>query len=158
MKIEWTSERVIFSEIDEFIADALRKIPICAASCEDKAIARLYPAPTDGADEDADEDWREHVVPGLSELFQTHMDVVIKDLGVMREEDESFTLTFPTGHARAWMHTLNQARLTIGALHDITEDDMEGRTKDLGSEKSYALFQIEIYGFILSLILQHTEL
>lgn len=158
MKIEWTPERIIFSEIDAFIADALRQIPICASSCEDKAIARIYPTPTGGVDEDADEDWREHVVPGLSELFQTHIDVVLKDLEGLREEDESFTLTFSTEHARAWMHTLNQARLALGALHDITEDDMEGRTKERDAEKSYALFQIEIYGFILSLMLQHTEL
>lgn len=158
MRIEWSSEQVIFSEIDAFIADALRQIPICASSCEDKAIARLYPAPTGGVDEDADEDWREHVVPGLNELFQSHIGVVVKDLAEMREEGESFTLTFPAGHTRAWMHTLNQARLALGALHDITEADMEGRTKVADVEKSYALFQIEIYGFILSLMLQHTEL
>lgn len=158
MKIEWSPERIIFSEVDEIIADALRKIPACADAREDKVIARIFPTPTAGADEDADDDWRENVMPGLGELFQTHIDVVTKDLAAMQTEDEFSTLTFPAEHVRDWMHTLNQARLALGALHDVTEDDIEGRTKDHDVEKSYALFQIEIYGFILALMLQHTEL
>lgn len=158
MKIEWTQERVVFSEIDEFMLEVLQKIPLNAAALEDKVISRIYPTLTDGADEDADEDWREHVMPGLSELFQTHMDVVIKDLKQLDKEGEISTLSFPATHVRAWMHTLNQARLALGALHDVTEDDIEGRVKEHAGEKSMALFQIEIYGLILSLMLQHTEL
>ncbi len=163
MKIEWTEEHVVFSEIDDFMLDVLQKIPLNAAALDDKVISRIYPTLTDGVDEDADEDWREHVMPGLSELFQTHMDVVIKDLKQIEKEGdekegEISTLTFPASHVRSWMHTLNQARLALGALHDVTEDDIEGRKKDHAGEKSFALFQIEIYGLILSLMLQHTEL
>ena len=158
MNVEWTAQHVVFSEMDDFMADALRKIPVSAGACEDEVIARIFPLLTDGADDDADEDWREHVVPGLNELFQSHLDVVSLDLTRMQTDGDVSTLAFPTTHARAWMHALNQARLALGALHDVTEDDMEGRAKNRGIEKAYALFQIEIYGFILSLMLHHAEL
>ncbi len=157
MNIVWGAKSIIFSELDELIASLLRQLADCAETDDDAARARIYSSPTRGADEEMDDEWREHVEPGLRELFATHTDLVRADLATLTD-DEHATLTVPTRHAPAWIHTLNQARLALAARHGITEADMEGERPPKTHDTAFALLQIEIYGAILGLMLQHTEI
>ena len=157
MNIVWSTKTIIFSELDPLIATLLRQLADCAEADDDAARDRIYSTPTRGADEEMDDEWREHVEPGLRELFTTHTDLVRADLATLTDE-ENATLTVPTAHAPAWVHTLNQARLALAARHDIAEADMEGERAPKDPDAAFALLQIEIYGAILSLLLQHTEI
>jgi hypothetical protein len=47
------------------------------------------------------------------------------------------------------MSAVNQARLILGELHHVTEDDMDSADLDLRRPKDHALFQIHILGFLL---------
>lgn len=154
-----TDDGWVFEDIDPFIGDLLRALPKCAEADSDSVRSRIFPAPTGGSDPAEDQDWREHVEPGLRELFQSHLDVVAADLATMRDEGQTWRLNVSAAHGPAWLHTLNQARLALGALHGVTEDDTSGRRrKRPTSEKAFALMQIDFYGMIQSLLLAQTEL
>ena len=147
-----------FGQMNPFEADLLRMLPGCAVVDDDKAGQRIFSSVTAGADEEMDAEWKENVEPDLRELFQSHLDVVVGDLAGMKTQDGMASMQFPAAHARAWIHTLNQARLALAARHDFTEDHIEGRRKVRKEDKVFALMQIDIYGTLLSLLLRHTEI
>lgn len=153
-----SEEGWLFEEIDPLIGKLLRGLPACAAADDDVSRRRIFSSPTAGADPEADEEWRENVVPEMRELFQSHVDVVAADLAAMRERRGSFTFNIPIENARAWIHTLNQARLALGAKHGVTDDDTAGRRKRHSSAKAFALMQIDFYAMLMSLLLGRTEL
>ena len=165
MEIRNSEEGWEFAGIDPFILELLRALPSCATTEDDAARKRLFSAPTGGADADADADadWREYVEPELAALFQSHLDIVSGDLAAITETEEGALLRIPAAHARAWIHTFNQARLALGARHDVTEDDTSGRRdvfgdKEPDAQKAFALMQIDFYAWLLSLLLSRTEL
>jgi hypothetical protein len=159
MEIHANDEGWEFSEMDPFALMLLRVLPECAAPDDDAARKRIFSAPTGGrdADDEANDEWREYVEPDLRELFKSHTDVVAADLAAMEGKGEAPVLCIPADHARAWIHTLNQARLALGARHDVTEEDTAGRTQPSG-EKAFALMQIDFYASLLGLFLSRTEL
>jgi hypothetical protein len=158
MQIRREEEAWNFEEMDPFVAELLRELPGSAVPDDDKSRQRVFTSPTAGADEEADEEWRENVEPELRELFQSHVDVVVGDLAGMKTDRETSSLRIPDANSRAWIHTLNQARLALGAKHGVTDADTAGRRKNRQPAKAYALLQIDFYGMLLSLLLRHTEL
>ena len=158
MEVHRNEEGWHFEEMDSFVADLLRELPGCAVLDDDKATERIFSSPTHGEDKEADQEWRENVEPEMRELFQSHIDVVVGDLARMKVEGENSSIRIPKENVRAWIHTLNQARLALGAKHGITENDVEGRRKPRTNAKTFALMQIDFYGMLLSVLLRHTEL
>ena len=157
MEILANEDGWVFDDMDPFIVELLRGLPACAAPDDDAARRRIFTAPTGGRDEEADSDWRENVEPELRELFKTHVDVVAADLATIRQAGEIFSLSIPLANGRAWVHSLNQARLALGARHGVTDDDTAGRSRHSGA-KGFAIMQIDFYGMLLSLLLGRTEL
>ena len=160
MEIQSSDEGWVFSEMDPFIAELFRILPASAAPDDDASRKRIFSAPTRGRDAAAanlNRDWSEYVEPDLRELFKTHVDIVAADLARMKGGEESSTLGIPVKNARAWIHTLNQARLALGARHGVTDDDTAGRRRPRGP-KAFAIMQIDFYGMLLSALLEHTEL
>jgi hypothetical protein len=158
MHVHRDEEAWHFEGMDPFVVELLRELPGCAMMDDDKARRRICSSPTHGADQEADQEWRENVEPELRELFQSHVDVVVSDLAAMKTEGESSSIQIPAANARAWVHTLNQARLALGAKHDFTESELQGRRKARTNAKLFAVMQIDFYGMLLSLLLRHTEL
>jgi len=157
MEIRANEDGWVFDDMDPFIVELLHQLPACAAPDDDAARRRIFTTPSGGRDEEADSDWRENVEPGLRELFKTHVDVVTADLTAFRRAGEVFSLNIPLANGRAWVHTLNQARLALGARHGITDDDTAGRSRHSGA-KGFAIMQIDFYGMLLGLLLSRTEL
>jgi hypothetical protein len=158
MNFLWDEGDVVFGELDEFWSELFRRLPESAATIDEPVRKRLFGGPTGGKDPDADAEWKEVVEPELDELFQSHVEVVAADLENMREIEGEMTLRVPAEHIRAWIHTLNQARLAIGARNGVTEEDMEGRRAFDSQEKGFAMLQIEVYGVVLGFLLRHSEL
>ena len=158
MNFQWEDGSVVFGELDEFWTELLRRLPESAAVYDEPAQRRLFGGPTAGNDPESDAEWKEVVEPELRELFESHIEVVERDLQNILEIDGDTSLRVPADHLRAWVHTLNQARLAIGARNGITEDDMEGRRAFDTQEKGFAMLQIEVYGLVLGFLLRHVEL
>lgn len=144
-------------EIDPFFAMLIRELPGIACSDDEKTEARIYQSPTNGADEDADSEWKDSVEPELRELFSSALDLVVENLAAMKEtEDAALVLQIPASHVDAWMHTLNRARLSLAAQWDIDEHDMDGSQPSRNSdpERSMALIKIEVYGMLLEFLVR----
>jgi hypothetical protein len=157
MQIRWEKAGWHLEEMDPIVLKLLREVPACAMLEDDAARARVFSSPTHGADPDADQDWREHVVPELAACFRSHVDIVAADLERVKTREGTASLQIPARHCRAWIHTLNQARLALAAKHDVTEEDIEGRRRSRSNARGYALLQIEFYGMLLGMILARTE-
>ncbi len=157
MEVRTTDDGWVFEDMDPLIVDLLRELPACAATDDDAARKRIFGSLTGGADPQADSEWAEEIEPELHELFQSHLDIVSSDIATIHREGDEFTLKLGLENARAWVHTLNQARLALGARHGVTEDDTAGRRRHSGA-KRFAIMQIDFYGMLLSLLLPRTEI
>jgi hypothetical protein len=154
MRIERVDAKTIkLGPLDLLSCEFLHQIRT-AADPGDNEVARqrLFPTPTNGRFPDLDKDWLEFVEPELTELFMSSLQVVDHDLkGFPAEslEELGYTLRIPVSHLPAWIHALNQARLTLAARHDFTEADMNGEIPIDGDDRSIALFQEHFYGYII---------
>jgi len=157
MEIQIGEEGWVFADMEPLIVELLRGLPACADPDDEASRRRIFSTPTAGADAEADREWREEVEPEMRELFQTHVDVVAADLAAMLQKGDTFTLTIPEKNARAWIHTLNQARLALGARHGVTDDDTAGHRRPRGA-KAFAIMQIDFYAMLLSTLLDRTEI
>lgn len=157
MEIQVSERGWLFAEMESLIVELLRGLPACADPDDEASRRRIFSSPTGGADAKADREWREEIEPEMRELFQSHVDVVVADVAGIQQEGDSFALTIPAKNARAWIHTLNQARLALGARHGVTDDDTAGRRRPRGP-KAFAIMQIDFYGMLLSALLERTEL
>ena len=157
MEVQITETGWVFADMEPLIVELLRGLPACADPDDEASRKRIFSAPTAGADPVADREWREEVEPEMCELFQTHVDVVAADLAAIRQNGDTFTLAISAENSRAWIHTLNQARLALGARHGITDDDTAGRRRHRGA-KAFAIMQIDFYGMLLGMLLERTEL
>ena len=157
MEIQITEAGWVFADIEPLIVELLRGLPACADPDDEASRKRIFSTPTGGDDPQADSEWREEVEPEMSELFQTHVDLVAADLAAIQQNGDVFTLGIPAGNSRAWIHTLNQARLALGARHGITDEDTAGLRRHRGA-KAFAIMQIDFYGMLLSMLLERTEL
>ena len=157
MEIQVSERGWLFAEMEALIVELLRGLAACADPDDEASRHRIFSSPTGGADAKADREWREEIEPEMRELFQSHVDVVAADVAAIQQEGDSFALAIPAKNARAWIHTLNQARLALGARHGVTDDDTAGRRRPRGP-KAFAIMQIDFYGMLLSALLEHTEL
>lgn len=148
---------VALGEIDEFAALLIRELPGIASSSDERSDARIFQSPTAGKNEEIDEEWKEDVEPELRELFADAMDLVIEDLAKLKTSDlVELELHIPAKHVDAWIHTLNRARLILGAQWEVTEDDMSYRTLSadvsVDPERPLAILKIDFYGMLLSFL------
>lgn len=151
---------IVLEEIDSLLADLLQKIPPSTdPNGSEAALARLFPAPTEGREPSADEDWQEYVEPELRELFRDAVGVVRADLKslVPRPKGHLVLLQLPVAHLEAWIHALNQARLALTARYDFSAQELEQEIPMEGGERALVLFQIHFYGLLQEFFLRQLE-
>jgi hypothetical protein len=147
------------SEIDPFLAELLRQIPVSASPDGISAAEeRLFSRPAAAGEEEACAEWKLYVEPELRRLFQTATETVLADLDPLDGSEKSLanrTLRIPASHADAWLSALNQARLVIAAKNDFTEKELSDQYRSpIGSRRDLSLFQINFYGFLQEFILR----
>ncbi len=98
-------------------------------------------------------DWHETVDPDLHHLLETSVATVTRDLTGLDGE----TLEFAGEHLTAWMSALNQARLVLGELHQVTENDMARTELDVSQPRDKALAQIHVLGYLLQSLVEQAE-
>ena len=137
----------------------LQIVPSAQATDDPAAQRRLYSSPTEGREQEFEQDWKNYVVPDLRNIFRSAQEIVEGDLAGFEpdESDESSTLRIPVKNLEAWIHTLNQARLAISARYDFTERDMERSLSMSGDARGLALFQVHFYGFMQECFLQQLD-
>lgn len=159
MEICRRQDELEISELDPFLAELLRQIPLSAnpegaASAE----ARLFSVPAKGTEKELCAEWKVYVQPELRRLFRSATETVTADLEQLNGTENTFanrTLRIPAHHADAWLNALNQARLVIAAKNDFTDGELGDHCRSpIGSRRDLSLFQVNFYGFLQEFILR----
>jgi hypothetical protein len=145
-------KHVRISGIPPLLVFCLRELPhILEKRDTPDARARLFPAPTRD-DAKANQDWEQLIVPELRHLFVTAGETVARDRAKLEEESaegHSCRVTFAAAHLNAWISAINEARLILGELFDVTEQDMNREDLDLDDPKQFAVLKIGALGWLL---------
>lgn len=142
--------------VPEPFYEVLKQVPALLGSALEhpRMRSRLLPEPYD--DGEANAEWRKHVTPDLAHLFESGREIVNSDL--LRASralsiGRAWQVEIPAAHHTAWMSSLNAARLALGELHKVTQEDMETlESRDPGSEREYAILRIHLLGWIEELL------
>jgi hypothetical protein len=150
-------KRIRISGIAPVLAIVLRELPqILEQRDSPDAHARLFPPPT-SADDKINKEWHQMVGPELRHLFVSAGETVTRDLTGLahtKSRPETYEITFPVEHVRAWMSALNQARLILAEIHKIDDEDMNRADLDPRNPKHVAAFRIHLLGYLLHLFVE----
>lgn len=138
---------LLLSGLDGFLAELLLKIPESGAP-HPESESRIFPSPSGGSEPEMDEEWREFVRPELESQFGWNRNLVAEDLkGLRTSVGRELELEIPQLHVGAWVHALNQARLSLVSCHHISDKALEEGPVLPGME-GMILFQIQFYGLL----------
>lgn len=143
--------------------DVLVELPqiLKIAANDARARERLLPDAYD--DEERNEDWRRHSTPETEHLFCAARDLVELDILKMELQGKStamWRMRIAAEHHRAWMTSLNGARLALGVIYRVTEEDLDDRgalSFDSASERDAAILKIRLLGWLEELLVHATE-
>jgi len=153
LRVERANEKQIrITGIAPVLAVMLREVPVILEMRDSPAAKnRLLPDPT-SANEKANQEWQQIVGPELHHLFVSAGETMARDLtGLVADPHDINTgqLEFPVEHLRAWMSALNQARLILGEIHQIKEEDMNEANLDPRDPRDLAALRIHLLGYVL---------
>ena len=145
-------KHICISGIAPVLAIVLRELPeILEQRDSPVAQTRLFPKPT-SADDRINKEWQQMNGPELRHLFVSAGETVARDLAGLagsQPSKETFEITFPVEHLKAWMSALNQARLILAEIHKIDDEDMNRADLDPQNPKHVAAFRIHLLGYLL---------
>jgi len=151
-------KRIAITGINPVLLDCLQNVPgIVEQRDAPNVRKRLFPPPT-SSDNAANRDWENLVVPDLRHLFDSAVEIMARDLESLTADPQHqhhFRIVFAEDHLAAWMSALNQARLVLGELFAVTEDDMRQTDLDMKQPKDLALFRIHVLGYLLQLLVEY---
>lgn len=137
----------VLEGLDDFLAALLREVPDAGAPHPDSA-ERFYPRLTAGRDKAADEEWKDLVGDDLEAHFSWNRDRVEQDLkGLRSHGSEGWAVDIAVAGMPAWIHALNQARLSLSERFQLDEVDFEDSGGSPGPE-GLILFQMQFYGML----------
>ena len=134
-------------------ADTLLRLPEWLASEDPEVKGRLFPDVYDDPEEA--EQWRRLGTPELLHLFASRQELVKLDLATMEHvAPVRYRMRIAKGHEKAWLATLNAARLALFMQHRLGPKDMELDPCDADTEvKEIALMRIHVMAFVQELLL-----
>lgn len=140
--------------LDPLTLHCLFEVPAILAKRDDPtAQKRLFPDPAP-AHPAVNAEWQQWVRPEMRHLFASAGEIFEQDLASLAAAGPAATpaVRIAHEHLAAWMSALNQARLILGELHQVTETDMDRRDLDPRVEKDRALLTIHVLGYVLQLL------
>jgi hypothetical protein len=159
MEICHRNDEIEISDLDPFLAELLRQVPVSVdPSGAPAAEARLFSPPADSAEKEICKEWKIYVEPELRRLFRSATETVAEDLKQLDGNEKQFanrTLRIPARNADAWLNALNQARLSLAAKYDFSDSELcDHYRSPVASRRDLSLFQVNFYGFIQEFILR----
>ena len=160
MEISREGEALWVSDLDPFLAELLRQIPLCTnPDGVLGAEARLFIEPS--REKEICAEWKSYVEPELRRLFRSATETVAADLAQLNGNEKSLrnrSLKIPFEHADAWLSALNQARLVIAEKYKFSDEELNDHDRSpIGSRRDLGLFQVNFYGFLQEFILREME-
>lgn len=161
LRIRTASEnQLVITGIPPLLVMCLRELPDILKQRNTPAVQkRLFPSLTDD-DMKANEDWENLIVPELQHLFASAGETLAHDLATLKKEStkpSSFRVLLPATNLNAWISAINEARLILGELFDITEQDMQQEDFNSDNPKQFAVWKIGALGWLLSHMIEFTS-
>jgi hypothetical protein len=158
LRVEPVGEKHIrISGINPVVLDCLHALPEILEQRDSPIVRpRLFPDPMP-SDQKANAEWQRLIGPELRHLFASAGEIVVRDLTALSpdpDSDQLCALTFPAEHMKAWMSTLNEARLIMGEQFQVAEEDMSAADFDVCTPKGLAVFRIHVLGYLLQLFIE----
>jgi hypothetical protein len=135
--------------IPPLLAEVVRELPsLLGADQPDVVKKRLFPDPSD--DEAIAAEWRRAQHPELFALLADSKRIVEHDLASLAKAKRGpmWRLEIPAAHVTAWISALNAARLALGALFDVTADDMHPDREPTYDERGLAILRIDLFAWL----------
>ena len=147
---------IVLGNLPEPVVQMLLQIPLAEELGSPDAEERLFPEPS--SDSQMVEDWKAYVQPGLLEAFRSDREVVASDLKRMRAAKGQHSLEIPLNHADAWLGALNQLRLAIATVHQLSDAELSREeVGDVQSPRDLAVVRVHFYGYLQHVILDALE-
>lgn len=149
---------VFLSDLAPAFVHVLREIPAILAAEDEAVRGRIFPYPSD--DPDDRKEWERLVHPDLFALVRSAHDIVSRDLQNLKPRVDppffpTWDLAIPAAHVQAWLSAFNIARLALGAMHDIEEEDMGSfPTAEEIDERQMAVLKINLLGWLQQVLLE----
>ena len=144
---------ILIRGIDPVMAHCLRRVPEILAQRDSTSVReRLYPDARPG-EPARGEEWRRLVGPELRHLFEAAAETYRTDLAAFDERRGE--IAFPAEHRAAWMSAINQARLVLAEMHQLTEADLSRTELGPVSMREVALLEVQALGYLLHLLVEH---
>lgn len=141
------------SRIPPILDSMLRELPsILSREQPDAVTRRLYPDP--GGDPETVAEWRRAQHPELFALLADARTIVESDLATLTMEEDGSRVTIPAAHLNAWISALNAARLTLGAVHEVTAADMEAEDEPVVDARGLAVLRIHLYAWLQATLIE----
>jgi hypothetical protein len=139
---------ILFDQVGDPLFEILCSIREPVESGDPLVESRLFPQPSENADEDdLLDDWKSLVEPDLHDSFLAARESVAADLrGAQKNSDGSYHFTIPRSHLDNWLSALNQARLALAEIHQFTEAELSRAPDDLSDPREFALMRMGVYG------------
>jgi len=151
---------LVFSNLAPWFVSVLLELPeLLDEDQPDEVKERLYPEPS--GDPDQSDEWKKYVHPELFALIASARTIVRKDLRSLAPMDEeapldAWQVAIEKEHISAWVSALNAARLTLGAAHDVDEEDMteDQIEQESWDERRLAIAKIHLLGWLQQMIIE----
>ena len=144
---------LVVGRIPPLLDAVLRELPsFLGPEQPEAAKRRLFPDP--GGDEEAVLEWRRTQHPELFALIADARSVVERDLASLAPGRGGSRLTIPADHANAWISALNAARLSLGAVHEVTAADMDSEAEPSLDERGFAILRIHLYAWLQATLIE----
>jgi hypothetical protein len=138
---------LVVGRIPPLLDAVLRDLPsLLGAEQPDAAKRRLFP--DQGGDPETVAEWRRTQHPELFALLADARSIVERDLASLTPGRLGSRLKIPAAHANAWIAALNAARLALGAVHEVTSEDMESESEPPLDERGWAILRIHLYAWL----------
>lgn len=144
---------VVMAGVPDWMLGALREVPeLLDPGIPEKVRSRLYPAPSDDAEQQGE--WRRMVEPELFALVASARDIMENDLDGCSGPDAegAYQVTIPAEHVNGWISALNTARLHLGALHDVTAQDLDSEEHPGFDERGRDIQRIQFFGLLQQIL------
>lgn len=142
-------------------AELLLEIPaLIDADDRPEVRSRRYQNPT-ADDEEANAEWERMMHPDLFHLVAEARDVVARDLQLLEQthtDPIGGRLDIPHKHRHAWISAIQTVRVSLGAEHAITAEDMEdvAALAEPGP-RAQAIMRIHVLGDLQGLLIQEVD-
>lgn len=103
------------------------------------------------AKDEAMDDWREYVLPGLRDDFNSQLDAIEAAISAAGDGEQPGQVFIGKEEAELWYGGLNQARLALEERYGLSAADPE----EMSPGKRSAWFRSQFYLHVQSLLLDH---